>query len=76
MNTQSDEGKALGNADPKGCGHNSAERNYMIGERIAKLEKFFGVKKPQDLNPLEWLDVLYEMELDWEEEHQQPFPHV
>ena len=48
----------------------------MIGERIAKLEKFFGVKKPQDLNPLEWLDELYEMELEWEEEHQQPFPLV
>ena len=46
----------------------------MIGERIAKLEKFFGVKKPKDMNPLDWLDELYEMELNWEEEHQQAFP--
>lgn len=46
----------------------------MIGERIAKLEKFFGVKKPKDMNPLERLDKLYEMEMAWEEEHQQSFP--
>ena len=46
----------------------------MIGDRIAKLEKFFGVKKPKNMNPLEWLDELYEMEQVWEEEHQMPFP--
>lgn len=46
----------------------------MIGERIAKLEKFFGVKKPQGLNPVEWLEKLYDMEMEWEEEHQQEFP--
>lgn len=46
----------------------------MIGNRIAKLEKFFGVKKPKTMNPLEWLDKLYEMEQAWEEEHQMPFP--
>lgn len=45
-----------------------------IGKRIAKLEKFFGVKKPKGMNTLEWLDKLYEMEMAWEEEHQQPFP--
>ena len=45
-----------------------------IGKRISKLEKFFGVKKPKNMNPLEWLDRLYEMELAWEENHQQPFP--
>lgn len=32
----------------------------MIGERIAKLEKFFGVKKPKNMNPVEWLEKLYE----------------
>jgi hypothetical protein len=26
------------------------------------------------MNVLEWLDELYEMELKWEEEHQQAFP--
>ena len=46
----------------------------MIGERIAKLEKFFRVKKPKELNVLEWLDKLYEMELEWEEEHKTEFP--
>lgn len=46
----------------------------MIGERIEKLEKFFGVKKPKDLNPVEWLDKLYEMEMEWEEEHGEEFP--
>lgn len=46
----------------------------MIGDRIAKLEKFFGVRKPKSLNVLEWLDKLYEMETKWEEEHQQLFP--
>lgn len=46
----------------------------MIGERIVKLEKFFGVKKPKDLNELEWLEKLYEMEATWEEEHGREFP--
>lgn len=44
----------------------------MIGDRIAVLEKFFKVRKPDDVNPIEWLDKLYEME--WEDEHQQLFP--
>lgn len=35
----------------------------MIGDRIEKLEKFFGVKKPKELNAFEWLDKLYEMVL-------------
>lgn len=46
----------------------------MIGARIAKLEKFFGVKKQKNMDPMTWLEKLYEMELEWEEEHQQPFP--
>ncbi|WP_411337241.1 hypothetical protein [Ruminococcus gauvreauii] len=46
----------------------------MIGDRIITLEKFFKVRKPKDLNPLEWIEKLYEMEMEWEEEHQQPFP--
>lgn len=46
----------------------------MIGERIIKLEKFFGVKKPKELNPVEWLEKLYEMETEWEEENQKEFP--
>lgn len=46
----------------------------MIGNRIAILEEFFGVKKPRNMNPLEWLDRLYGMELEWEEDHQQTFP--
>lgn len=45
-----------------------------MGERIRKLEKFFGVRKPKNMNPVQWLDRLYEMELDWEKTHQQPFP--
>lgn len=46
----------------------------MIGDRIAKLEKFFKVRKPKNLNVIEWLDILYEMELQWEEDHQKQFP--
>ena len=46
----------------------------MIGNRIAALEKFFKVRKPKELNPIEWIEKLYEMETEWEEEHQQPFP--
>lgn len=46
----------------------------MIGDRIAKLEKFFNTKKPQYLNDIEWLDKLYEMEQKWEEDHQKVFP--
>lgn len=46
----------------------------MLGKRIKKLEKFFGVKKPKNMNPIEWMDELYEMELAWEEENQRPFP--
>lgn len=46
----------------------------MVGERIRKLEKFFNVKRPKDMNPVEWLEELHEMELEWEEEHQETFP--
>lgn len=46
----------------------------MIGDRIKKLEKFFGVKKPKNINPLEWLEELYIMEMKWEEEFQAEFP--
>lgn len=46
----------------------------MIGERIAKLEKFFGVRKPKSIDPIEWLEKLYEMEMEWEDKNQKPFP--
>ena len=46
----------------------------MIGERIIKLEKFFGVKKPKDVNVLEWFETLYEMTLKWEDENGREFP--
>lgn len=46
----------------------------MIGERIDTLEKFFKTKKPKNMNYIEWIEKLYEMEMEWEEEHQQPFP--
>jgi hypothetical protein len=42
--------------------HNGRKEKDMIGERIKKLEKFFGVKKPKELNEVEWLDKLYELE--------------
>lgn len=45
----------------------------MIGDRIAKLEKFFGVRKPKNMNPVEWLETLYELEMKWEEENQTEF---
>lgn len=46
----------------------------MIGERIVKLEKFFGLKKPRELNEIEWLDRLQEIIIEWEEENQKEFP--
>lgn len=46
----------------------------MIGYIIVKLENFFNVKKPKELNELEWLEKLHEMELDWEEKNQKEFP--
>lgn len=46
----------------------------MIGSRIRKLEKFFGIKKPKALNENEWIEKLYEMELEWEDVHGEPFP--
>lgn len=46
----------------------------MLGERVIKLEKFFGVKKPKEINYSEWLDKLYEMEQAWESEHKREFP--
>lgn len=46
----------------------------MIGKRIMKLEKFFGVKKPRDMNYLDWMENLYEMEQKWEEENNEEFP--
>lgn len=50
------------------------KRNNMIGERIDTLEKFFKTIKPKNMNYIEWIEKLYEMEMEWEEEHQQPFP--
>ena len=46
----------------------------MLGSRIRKLEKFFGIKRPKELNENEWTEKLYEMELEWEDEHGEPFP--
>ena len=46
----------------------------MIGERIVKLEKFFNIKKPKEMNQLEWLEKLKELEDEWEENNQQSFP--
>lgn len=46
----------------------------MIGDRIVKLEKFFKVKQPKNLNVIQWMEKLYEMELEWEEENQKQFP--
>ena len=50
----------------------------MIAESIAKrmirLEKFFGTKKPKEMNYIQWSEKLYEMQLDWEEENQKEFP--
>lgn len=46
----------------------------MIGTRIEKLEKFFGVKKPKQINEIEWLEKLHEMELKWEDDNQKEFP--
>lgn len=46
----------------------------MIGDRIAVLEKFFKVRKPKNLDPVDWLDKLYEMEMEWEDAHQKSFP--
>lgn len=46
----------------------------MIGDRIIKLEKFFKIRYPKNINYIEWLDVLYEMQLEWEEENQREFP--
>ena len=46
----------------------------MIGERIVKLEKFFGVDKPCGMNQIEWLDCLQEMITEWEGENQREFP--
>ena len=61
------------NIHPPG-GVTPGERNNMIGERIDTLEKFFKTKKPKNMNYIEWIEKLYEMEMEWEEEHQQPFP--
>ena len=49
-------------------------KEYYDWGRITALEKFFKVKKPKSMNYIEWIEKLYEMEMEWEEEHQQPFP--
>lgn len=46
----------------------------MIGGRIRKLEQFFNVRRPRELNELEWIERLHEMEQEWEEEHGEEFP--
>lgn len=53
---------------------NAGRKEKMTGERIAILEKFLKVKKPKSMNYIEWIEKLYEMEKEWEEEHHQPFP--
>lgn len=45
-----------------------------LAKRTFKLENFFNVKKPKELNQLEWEDKLYELQQDWEEENQKEFP--
>ena len=51
-----------------------SEREIMIGERIVKLEKFFGVDKPCGMNQIEWLERLQEMIVEWEGENRREFP--
>lgn len=46
----------------------------MLGDRINRIEKFLNVKKTKNMNPVEWLERLYELECEWEEEHQEAFP--
>ena len=46
----------------------------MIGYRICRLERFFKVNKPKDMNYIDWSEELYKMCIEWEEEHQQEFP--
>lgn len=43
-------------------------------KRIRKLEKFLGVKQPKGMDILDWMDKLNDMEMEWEDEHQQEFP--
>lgn len=45
-----------------------------LAKRTLKLEKFFNVRKPKELNQIEWEDKLYELQQDWEEENQKEFP--
>lgn len=45
----------------------------MIGDRVVKLEKFFEIKKPKEINYIEWLEELYNMQLEWEEKNQREF---
>lgn len=46
----------------------------MIGDRVVKLEQFFEIKKPNEINYIEWLEELYNMQLEWEEKNQREFP--
>ena len=42
--------------------------------KIKKYEKFFGVKKPRNINKAEWLYSLCEMVGTWEDTHRKEFP--
>ena len=51
----------------------------MIIHRIAKVEKFlrkegYEAKRRKDENPIEYLERLHEIEMQWEEDNQQEFP--
>jgi len=46
----------------------------VIVRRTFRLEKFFNLKKPKELNWIEWGEKLYELQQDWEEKNQKEFP--
>lgn len=48
--------------------------NEYMTKRIFKLEKFFNVKKPNNLSWIAWSEELYEKQLQWEEDNDKEFP--
>lgn len=48
--------------------------NESIIKRIFKVEKFFSLKKPKEMNYIQWGEKLFELQQEWEEENHEEFP--
>lgn len=45
-----------------------------VEERAKKVAEFFGVKKPEEITFQQWNDMLFDLEMKWEEDNERTLP--